>query len=411
MKRSLTDTACRNAKPTEDGKPKKYTDGGGLYLLVSSTGKYWRYNYRFNGKRKTLAIGLYPDISLKDARGLHEDARQLLAKGVDPSNHKRVEKITHAAREENTFEAVALEWYGRFSVNWSDTHKERVISRFRDDVFPWIGKRPIAEIDPPEILLLLRRIESRGALYTAHKVKQFCGQVFRYAVSTGRAVRDPTPDLKGALPPTQSESFATITDPVQVGELMRAMHGYSGDFVTCCALKLLPLVFVRPGNLRAAEWSEFNLDAGVWEIPADKMKGRRPHRIPLAPQAVAILQDLYPLTGRWRYVFPGIRSKQRPMSENTVNAALRRLGYTTDDMTGHGFRHMASTLLHEMGFDSRVVETQLAHRDGNEVRGIYNRAEYWGDRVAMMQAWADYLDSLRMGAAIIPIKSTIRNRN
>ncbi|OQX01363.1 MAG: integrase [Thiothrix lacustris] len=408
MKRNLTDTAVRGAKPTPEGNPKKYTDGGGLYLLVKTTGKYWRYDYRHYERRKTLAIGIYPDLTLKDARTLHEEARNLLAKGVDPSNHKQVEKITHAANAENSFEAVALEWYGRFSVNWSETHKERILSRFKADVFPWMGKRPIGEITPPELLLLLRRIESRGATYTAHKVKQFCGQVFRYAVATGRAVRDPTPDLKGALPPTKTEGFATITDPVQVGELLRALHGYSGDFVTCCALRLLPLVFVRPGNLRAAEWSEINLDAGIWEIPPGKMKGRRLHRIPLSRQAVAILRELHPLTGRWQYVFPGIRSKQRPMSENTVNAALRRLGYTTDDMTGHGFRHMASTLLHEMGYDSRIVEVQLAHRDGNQVRGIYNKSEYWDKRILLMQAWADYLDSLREGARVLPFKPSVK---
>ncbi|OQX04485.1 MAG: integrase [Thiothrix lacustris] len=409
MKRSLTDTACRNAKPTPEGKPQKHTDGGGLYLLVSATAKYWRYDYRFNTKRKTLAIGVYPDISLKDARCLHEDARQLLAKDIDPSTHKQVEKITHAARAGDSFETVALEWYGRFSVNWSETHKDRILSRFKDDVFPWIGKRSIGEITPPELLVLLRRIESRGATYTAHKVKQFCGQVFRYAVATGRAIRDPTPDLKGALPPTKSKNFATIIDPPQVGELMRAIYGYSGDFVTCCALRLLPLVFVRPGNLRAAEWSEFDLVAGVWEIPAGKMKGRRIHRVPLSRQAVTILQDLYPLTGRWRYVFPSIRNpRDRCMSENTINASLRRMGYTSDDMTGHGFRSMASTLLHELGFDSRVIEVQLAHQDSNEVRGIYNRSEYWKERTALVQRWADYLDTLREGAQVIPFKTAAK---
>lgn len=401
---ALTDTAARAAKGKE--KPYKLTDEKGLFLLVHPNGsKYWRFKYRFAGKEKMLALGVYPDVRLADARTRRDEARRLLATDIDPGMAKRQSKQAATIANGNTFEAVAREWFAKYSPQWAASHGDKIMRRFERDVFPWIGARPIALITAPELLTVLRRIESRGAVDTAHRAHQNCGQVFRYAVATGRAERDPSSDLRGALPPTKERHHPSITDPKAIGALLRAIEGYRGAFTTKCALRLAPLVFVRPGELRKAEWSEIDLDKAEWRIPAEKMKMRAAHIVPLSTQAVAILRELYPLTGNGRFLFPGARGQHRHMSENTINAALRRLGYSKDDMTGHGFRSMASTLLNEQGWNRDAIERQLAHGERNAIRAAYNYAEHLPDRCKMMQAWADFLDVLRNGAAIVGFRA------
>ncbi|MEO6561661.1 MAG: tyrosine-type recombinase/integrase [Nitrosospira sp.] len=399
---SLTDTAVRNAKPAE--KPYKLTHGKGLYLLVNATGKYWRLDYRFTGKRKTLALGVYPDVSLAKARECRDDARKLLANDTDPSLVMAVNKRAKQQAAQNTFEAVAREWYAKKLPTWAPTTAQKVIRQLEKDIFPWIGKRSINEIVAPELLSTLRRMESRGALELAHRMREYCGMVFRYAVATGRAERDPSGDLRGALAPVKTNHHASVTDPKKIGQLLRAIDGYTGSFTTKCALQLAPRVFVRPGELRTAEWSEFDLDAAEWRIPGEKMKIRDKHIVPLSEQAVEILRAIHPLTGSGRYVFPSVRTTARPMSENTVNAALRRMGYEKNEMTGHGFRSMASTLLHEQGWPHEAIERQLAHAERNKVSAAYNYAEHLPKRREMMQAWADYLDGLAVGAKVVNLK-------
>jgi len=389
----LTDTAIRNAKPKD--KPYKISDEKGLYLLVKKAGKYFRYDYRHGGKRKTMALGVYPTVKLKEARDHRDKARKLIDNGVDPLEQK---KTTLAIREEtatNGFEAVALEWFTKNKHTWVDGHSRTIIRRLEANVFPWLGSRGVSTITAPDILAVLRRIEERGALETAHRVKQICGQIFRYAIAIGRAERDPSADLRGALPPTKPKHMPAITDPDKIGELLRAMDGYQGHFITRCALRLAPLVFVRPGELRKAEWREINFEKAEWKIPAEKMKMRSPHMIPLSKQSITILKEIEPLTGRGKYLFPSLRTLARPMSDNTILAALRRLGYANDEMSGHGFRAMASTLLHEQGWPSDIIERQLAHAESNSVKAAYNHAQYLPERRKMMQAWADYLDELR----------------
>lgn len=404
----LTDVAVRSAKPRT--KRYKLADGGGLYLEVSPTGgKWWRWKYRVAGIEKRLSFGTYPDVPVKTARAKRDAARRQLADGIDPGVARRAEKLAEAGAE--TFEAVAREWHEKFAPSWEASSAKRILRRFERDVFPWVGKRPIADLRAPELLRMLRRIESRGAGETAQRVKQNCGQVFRYAVGTGRADRDPTGDLRGALPPTKPKHHASIVDPKGVGQLLRALDGYEGHFVTKCAIRLAPLVFVRPGELRKAEWQKFDLDKGEWQIPAARMKMRVKHIVPLSEQAVAILRELEPLTNKpivskshaRRYVFPGGRSRERPMSENAVLAALRRMGYTKDEMTGHGFRSMASTLLHEQGWNHQAVERQLAHAERNAVSAAYNFAEHLPERRRMMQAWAAFLDGLKAGTTVISL--------
>lgn len=395
---ALTDIAVRNAKAAD--KPRKVTDGRGMHLLVQPNGgKYWRLKYRFGGKEKLLALGVYPDVSLAAARKARDQARELLAQGVDPGELRKEEWRAARAATQDSFEAVAREWYHKHAPGWSESHQTRTIGRLEQDAIPWLGKLPIAEISAPELLSVLRRIEERGALYTAHRVRQICGKVFRYAIATGRARYNPAQDLHGALPPIRTRHHASITDPKQVAGLLRALDGYTGEFVTRCALRLAPLVFVRPTELRRAEWSEFDLEGGEWRIPAGKMKMREPHLVPLSTQALAILRELQPLTGAGRYVFPSVRTSERPISENTINAALRRLGYTKDEMTGHGFRSMASTLLNEQGWNRDAIERQLAHAERDESRKSYNYAEYLPERRKMMQHWADYLEGLAKGRA------------
>ncbi|QEL55132.1 tyrosine-type recombinase/integrase [Chromobacterium paludis] len=403
----LSDAKCKNAKPREDGKRLRLSDEKGMYLEVMPNGaKYWRLKYRFAGKEKRLALGVYPDVTLGDARKKRDEARRLLGEDIDPGIHRKVQKAARAIQAENSFEAVAREWFAKYKPSWVDSHADKIIRRLERDIFPWLGKRPIAEIEAPELLAVLRRIEHRGAIETAHRAMQNCGQVFRYAVATGRAKRNSAADLVGALSPVIKTSFATITEPEKIAQLLRAMDGYQGSFITQCALKLAPLVFVRPGELRKAEWSEIDFEAEQWVIPAERMKMREKHIVPLSRQALAILKELEALTGSGQYIFPGARTNGRPMSENTVNAALRRLGYAKDDMTGHGFRHMASTLLNEQGWNRDAIERQMAHGERNSIRATYNYAEYLPERARMMQSWSDYLDGLKAGAKVTPLFKT-----
>lgn len=389
----LSDRAISNAVYKE--KSFKITDGKGLYLLVGKTGKYFRFDYRFDGKRKTLALGVYPVVKLAVARALHLEARRQLADGIDPGQHRKTQKIINVEQAANSFEVVAREWFSKNSHIWTEGHSQTVISRLERDVFPFVGGRPIAQVNAPELLSVLRKVEYRGAIETAHRINQICGKVFRYAIATGRAGRDPSADLKGALPPTKSKRMATITEPKKVGELLRAIEGYEGNFVTRGAFRLAPLVFVRPGELRHAEWSEIDLEKAEWKIPAEKMKMRTPHMVALSKQAVAILREIQPITGRGRYAFPSLRTIERPMSENTLLGALRRLGYAKEEMSVHGFRATASTLLNENGWSSDLIERQLAHTEKNNVRAAYNHAQNLPERREMMQWWADYLDELK----------------
>ncbi|MBT0664215.1 integrase arm-type DNA-binding domain-containing protein [Geobacter pelophilus] len=409
----LSDVQVRNAKSRE--KDFKLSDGQGLYLLVNTAGgRLWRLDYTFAGKRKTLALGSYPSISLADARQRREDARKLLANGVDPGLIKKAQKAAQQEAGENSFEVVAREWHAKFAPTWSDSHAYWVIRRLEQYIFPSMGTRPIAELKAPEVLRLLRLIEDR-TLETAHRVKFVLGQVFRYAVGSGRAERDPTADLKGQLAPRSKKHFPTLLDPKEIAGLLRAIDGYKGTFPVKCALKLAPLVFLRPGELRNAEWSEFDLDAGEWNVPAEKLKLKKrikeerkgqKHLVPLSKQAVAILSDLRTLTGNSPYAFPSVRSLQRPMSENTVNAALRCMGYDTkEDINGHGFRAMARTIIEEtLGFRPEIVEHQLAHAVKGPLGRAYNRTTHLEERRKMMQLWSDYLDGLKAGATVLPFK-------
>ena len=400
----LTDTKVRTTKPTE--KPQKLFDGGGLFLLVTPTGgRLWRFKYRFGGSEKSLSIGTYPETSLAEARQRRDQASALLANGIDPSETKKAQKAA-GNQETETFEIIAREWYAKFSLSWATSHAKTTIRRLELFIFPWLGARPVKTITAPELLAALRRIEAKGALETAHRVKQVCGQVFRYAIATGRAERDPSGDLRGAIPPASGKHMATITDPKEIAGLLRSIDDYRGGIVTRCALQLAPLVFVRPGELRQAEWSEFNLETAEWRIPAEKMKAGAVHIVPLSRQALDILREIHPLTGHGRYVFPSPRTDSRPMSSNAILSALRRMGYAKDEMSGHGFRSMASTLLNEQGWNRDAIERQLAHAERNSVRAAYNYAEFMPERKKMMQAWADYLEGIKSGAKIIPIRAT-----
>ena len=392
----LNDPAIRNAKPKD--KPYKLADAKGLYLEVApSGGKWWRLKYRFDGKEKRLSLGVYPDVGLKDARTRRDEARKLLADGVDPSENRKAQKSARADRAANSFEVVAREWHTKHAPNWTEHHSDRIIRRLERDIFPWIGGRPITEVTAPELLAVARRIEERGALDTAHRALQNCGQVFRYAISTGRAERNPVPDLRGALPPVKGEHFAAVTDPSKVGSLLQDIYGYQGTFTVRCALRLAPLVFVRPGELRKAEWADFDLDAGEWRYVAPKTE--TPHIVPLATQALAILRELQPVTGQERYLFPGARSTSRPMSDNTILSAMRRMGIDKNEMSGHGFRAMARTILdEELGFRPDFIEHQLAHAVKDPNGRAYNRTAHLSERKKMMQAWADYLDKLKNDA-------------
>lgn len=399
----LSDLLIRHAvyKGTPSGD--KYPDLYGMYLLVTRTGKYWRMNYRHAGKQKTLALGVYPRVSLAQARRKAEDARKALAEGIDPNAVKRAQKAEQRSAALNTFDKLARQWLLTIQRNGSASTQKKVGNWLEGDVIPYLGKMPLNTIRPRDVLRVVQRVEARGAIDSAHRIKQLCGQVLRFGVAMDLVERDVTADLKGALTPVPRTHYPALTEPGDVAPLLRAIYGYQGHATAVAALKLAPMLFVRPGELRAAEWSEIHLDAAEWRIPAKKMKMQLEHLVPLPTQAVAILRALQPVTGEGRYVFPGLRSGQRCMSENTINAALRSLGYAKEVMTGHGFRAMARTILDEV-LQERVdlIEHQLAHSVIDPNGRAYNRTAHLPARRAMMQRWADYLDALRDGVATPP---------
>jgi integrase len=399
---ALTDTQVKNAKPKD--RPYSLSDEKGLSLLVQPNGgKWWRFRYRFDGKAKMLSLGTYPDSGLRDVRDRRDEARKLLEGGIDPGAQRKDDKAESLLRATNSFEAVTREWCAKKSVKWVPAYADRLLRRFERDIFPSFGKKPVAEIKPPELLATIRKIEARGAIETAHRALQDCGQVFRYAIATGRAERDIAADLRGALEPVQVTHYAAVTEPAKVAELLRTLDGYQGSFIVKSALRLAPLLFVRPGELRTAQWADIDLDLGEWRYFVTKTKTE--HLVPLCRQAVELLRDLYALTGQGRYVFPGHRSTRVPMSNNATLAAMRSMGITGDVMTGHGFRAMARTILdEELGIRPDFIEHQLAHavRDANG--RAYNRTSHLPARKAMMQTWADYLDKLKAGADVIPLR-------
>ncbi len=395
----LNDLKIRTAKAQH--KPYKLSDSGGLFLLVTPKGsKYWRFKYHFQSKEKLLAIGVYPVVSLAEARETRDQAKKQIANGVDPSVFKKTTKQGLKTAVEGQFEFVAREWHLKNSKHWTASHSELVIRKLENYIFPWLGSCSMPEMTAPQLLVVLRRIEDKGILETAHRIHQICGQIFRYAVATGRTERDITIDLRGALLPPKVKHFASLVEPKKVGALLRAIRGYDGLFVTQCALRLAPLVFVRPGELRQAEWLEIDLDKAQWSIGAERMKMRQPHLVPLSRQALSILKALYPVTGTGKYLFPSLLTVKRPMSDNTINAALKRLGYESTEITGHGFRAMARTLLDEiLGFRPDIIEHQLAHTVKDPLGRAYNRTSHLPMRVEMMQKWADYLDELIEGVS------------
>lgn len=410
----LTDTHCKKAACPE-GRPRaRFTDGGGLYLEVAPNGsKRWFWKYLFDGKEKRLALGSYPDVPLKVAREAQADARKLQRNGVDPAQKRQLDKLARKVSSDNRFEAVAREYHAIKAPGWSETYAARWLERLEKDVFPWLGTLALPEVTAPLLLRTLRRVESRGVRELAHSLREGCGQVFRYGVATGRAERNPAADLRDALKPVDTKHMAAVLDPDGAGKLMRSIATYEGQPTTRTALHLAALLFQRPGNVRQMEWAELDLDGALWTIPAAKMKrtkkgkvNGRPHLVPLAPQAVAMLRDLKPLTGHGQYVFPSLLTGERSMSENTLRSALRRMGYTNDEMTPHGFRAMARTIMVEkLGVQADVIEAQLAHGKGGPLGMAYDRAEFMAQRRTMMLAWADYLDALRQGAKVLPFKA------
>lgn len=412
----LTDTAIRKAKPV--AKPLKLTDGGGLYLLLrSDSARWWRMDYRrpVTGKRNTLSLGVYPDVGLADARTKRDEARKLLAAGVDPGERRKAERAAGQERASNSFEVVAREWLAVRAHEWSERQHDKEKARLEKHAFPWIGGKPAAELGVADIRPLIERVKKAGHLEQAHRLRFQLSRVFQFAVATGRAKRDPAADLKAVLPSRRKQNFAHITDPARVGELLRAIDGFKGTFPVACALKLAPMWFCRPGEIRMAEWAHFDLDSEhpTYTIPpsnrklrkADKENPNTPsHVVPLSEQAVAILRELKPLTERGKYLFPGARDPKRHMSDGAINAALARIGFK-GELVGHGFRHMASTLLREMGWPADAVERQLSHKEPG-VAGIYNKAQHLPERRKMMQAWADYLDALKTSAMgkVAPIR-------
>lgn len=408
----LTDKTIRAAKPAD--KPTRLFDGGGLYLEVSPTGsKLWRLKYRFAGKEKRLAIGIYPTVTLQEARQRRDRARKLLASGADPGEAKKAEKVGQRSLESGSFEAVAREWHSTVHVHKVTAgHADRTLVRLENDIFPWLGRRPIASVEAPELLAALRKIEARGAIETAHRAKDACGQVFRYGIATGRCERNPAADLRDALRPVPTRHHAAIVDPKKGGDLLRDMMRYSGQPVTRAALSLSALLLLRPGELRQMQWTWIDFDGATLTIPAALMKRKRaeklnglPHVVPLAPQALAVLNELLPLTGSKRYVFPSLHTGERPMSENTVNMALRRMGYDREVMTAHGFRAMARTMIAErLGIEPEVIEAQLAHAVNGPLGRAYDRTQFIDQRRQMMARWADYIDRLREGAEVVPIR-------
>ncbi len=395
---ALTDIQVKQAKPQD--KPYKLADGKGMYLYVTVKGqRYWRLDYRFGGKRKTLALGVYPDVSLAKARTKRDDAKTQISNDIDPSDIQRAKKVAKTQSQANNFKALSLEWFEQRQAPWSESHRDRVDRMLHKELFPHLGMRPIGEITSPDLLACLRKIESRGVLETAKRAKQVAGQVFRYAVATGRAERDPSADLKDALATPIRKHLAAITDPKEVGPLLLTLDDYQGTPEVATALKLAPLFFCRTKELRHMEWSEIDFDKQEWLIPANKMKMKADHIVPLCKQAIEALQGLLELTGHRQYVFPSARSPKRPMSDNAILSAMRRLGIPKEQMTGHGFRAMARTLLdEELGYRIEWIECQLAHAVKDANGRAYNRTTYLKQRKEMMQHWADYLDSLKAQA-------------
>lgn len=387
--------------------PYKLYDELGLFVQVSANGgKWWRFKYRFAGKEKLLSLGTYPEVSLADARTRRDDARKLLSQipPIDPSDVKKSQKLAIYGKHENTFEAIAREWAESYFVNRSASHKERTIRRLEIYIFPWLGNKPIADITAPDVLQTVKRPQNQSKLETAHRALQAVGQVFRYAVQHGKAIRDVTADLRGALPTPEVKHMASFTDPKDVSELLRAIQGFQGTFTVECALRLAPLVFVRPSELRRAKWADIDLNAGEWSYRVSKTK--TDHIVPLSSQAIAILKELQPVSGHGEFVFIGGHDPQKPMSEAAINAALRRMGYDTKtQITGHGFRAMARTILHErLNIDPHIIEHQLAHKVPDALGSAYNRTKFLDQRKAMMQSWADYLDELKAGAKVVEFK-------
>lgn len=397
----LTANAVKNAKPKD--KAYKLADRDGLYLLVKPTGvRYWRLNYRFDGQQRTLSFGRWPEILLGEAREMLLDARRKLAKGVDPAEQAKLEKIAKSLAAANTFQTIADEWLEKIEKEGAAAMTLKKARWLLGKTYTALGQRPIAEITAPELLLVLKKVESTKRYDTANRIRSTCSQVFRYAIATARAERDIAVDLRGALVTPRENHRAAITTPTEAGALLRAIEDYDGSPLTRIALRLLPHVFVRPGELRWAEWTEFDIDKRAWTIPDFKMKMRRPHAVPLSRQALAILSEIEHDANYSKFLFPSLRALDRPMSENTINAALRRLGYAKDQMTGHGFRALAATLLNEMGsWNPDAIERQLAHAEGNSIRRAYARGQYWEERVRMMQHWSDHIDQLREGATIL----------
>lgn len=397
----LTDTAVRQARPKE--KAYKLADGGGLFLLVQPNGaKYWRWKYRFAGKEKLLALGVYPEISLKEARSRRDKARKLLDSGTDPTAHRRAEKRRQKVLAANSFEAIAREWHEHQRGRWTATHADRVLDSLEKDLFPSLGLRPIAEITPAEVLDVVRAVERRDALDVAHRVLQRAAAVFRYAIQTSRAEVNPATELRGALKTRATVHRAALTAD-ELPEFLEKLDAYDGEALTRLGLSLVVLTFVRSRELREARWEEIDFDDALWRIPAARMKMRRDHLVPLSTQAIEVLEQIRLLTGRFDLVFPGRSNITKPMSENTLLYAMYRMGYH-QRATVHGFRATASTILNEQGWPPDVIERQLAHAERNKVRAAYHRSEYLAERTKMMQAWADYLDGVKSGAEIVPIR-------
>ncbi|EAM6080924.1 DUF4102 domain-containing protein [Salmonella enterica] len=394
----LTDLAIRRSKPKE--KPYTLNDGNGLSLLIEPNGsKGWRLRYRFSGKAKLMSLGTYPNVALADARTARDEAKKLIAGGIDPAEVRKAKKREIESRFGNTFEGIAREWYEKRFDRWSPSYAEEMIETFEKDVFPYIGSRPVAEIKPMELLAVLSVLNDRGATEKLRKVRQRCGEVFRYAVITGRAEYNPAPDLVSAFAPHKKEHYAFLkTD--ELPEFFRTLNTYTGSMIVKLAIRLLILTGVRPGELRQAEWQEIDFDNRLWEVPKERMKMRRPHCVPLSDQTINILEQLKPMTGHYQYIFPGRIHHSKPMSEMAMNVLIRRIGYA-GRVTGHGFRHTMSTILHEQGYNTAWIETQLAHVDKNSIRGTYNHAQYLDGRREMLQWYADYMDSLEHGGNVV----------
>jgi integrase len=409
----MTNTDCKNAMCPVGKSRQRFTDAAGLYLEVAQTGsKRWFWKYLFAGREKRLALGSYPDVTLAKARDARDEAKVLHRKGADPAQHRQAEKMRRRAALDNTFEAIARDYHGTRKAEWSSEYGTRWLARLDKDVFPWIGKLPVAEVEAPQLLATLRRVEARGVRELAHSLREACGQVFDHAVAMEVCKTNPARALRRSLKAVQTKHMAAVLEPDKAGALMRSIVAYEGQPTTRTALHLSALLFQRPGNMRQMKWAELDLDGGTWTIPAAMMKrtregkvNGRPHLVPLAPQAVAMLRDLHPLTGHGQYVFPSLLTGERPMSENTLRTAMRRMGYSNDDMTPHGFRAMARTIMVEkLNVQPDVIEAQLAHGKSGPLGMAYDRAEFMAQRRVMMLAWADYLDKLRAGADVIPLR-------